>query len=229
MKKIIILLVVISAVLFVYYKINDEKNTSPIKSIIKKNEFKEYNQGQRIQFKNEDWYVLFNSNAKEDYVTLISANVLYFDEIPYVVGGIYETSDVNEYFKKILNDNYGDDNLVEKNGYKIRLFSIDDLNKLTSYEYNEQEDYYTLTECPDYVCLNNTFFATMIDTNNNQEYLDSYNNVRDMPDATSDEYSMHLKYYNMISDINGNRLISLTNNSTLFVRPIINVLKERLK
>ena len=68
----------------------------------------------------------------------------------------------------------------------------------------------------------------MIDTNINKEFIDVYNNVSDIENIMFDDYTLHLRYYNLASTYNTYKLESLVSDASLFVRPVINVYKNNL-
>lgn len=228
----IILLIILGVGLFIGLNlINDEETT--VKKIFTKEGFNEYKSGDLVKLNGDEWYVMYDSNKDSDYVTLISADILSLDEmeIDTVLKGIYETSDLNKYLKDEYAKSIGEDKLVEKNGYKVRLFDKDDFNFLINeedYSYDEERDEYVLTECPEFICLTNTFYATMIDTRNDVEFFDVYYNVADIEDLLYGDYTLHLKYYNITATYETYKINSLVDNATLFVRPVINVYKNSL-
>lgn len=199
---------------------------SPLKIGKKKKTYEVYEKGDVVDFYDDSWFVLYDSDEEQEYVTLISSKINYFEEAPIVIQGIYETSDINKYFKDVLTKEYGEDNLVEKNGYSVRLFDQDDMRQLLDVKYNEKDDSYTIIDCPDYICLNHTSFATMIDTDINYEATDVYNNVSDIGDE--EYYQLHVPYYHIVGKGNEYSLESIVDNTTMFVRPVINVYKESL-
>lgn len=232
MKKyiiLIILFVILGLGIFVGFNVLDDKETT-VKTIFNKKTYDEYKVGDLVRFNDEEWYVMYDSLKNSDYVTLISSNIISLEEenITTVVGGIYETSELNKYLKNDLAKSLGEENLVEKNGYKIRLLSEDDFESLVTAEYNKEKDEYEITDCPDFICLTNCFYATMIDTENNLDLTDVYYNVDDIEDVLYDDYVLHLKYYNLSSTYETYKLNSLVDNATLFVRPVINVYKSSL-
>lgn len=233
MKKyiiLVILLIILGCGIFVTCTVLDN-DTPSIKKIFTKKEYKPYKAGYVVEFANERWYVLHDSNKDTEYVTLISSNIMYLDneELSYVIGGIYETSAINNYLSNEYVKELGSKNFVEVNGYKARLFNQDDFNTLVDSVYNEETDSYDIQSCPEYICLTNTSFATMIDTNLEKEFVDVYNNVNDIEDLLYGDYTLHLKYYNVSSTYEKHMLVSLVDDATLFVRPVINVYKSSLK
>lgn len=82
-------------------------------------------------------------------------------------------------------------------------------------------------ECPDYVCLYNSVYATMIDTHS-IEKENVYNNIDDISDLDTDDYQLHLKYYNISNDFGNEKLESIVNDATLMIRPVINLKKSSL-
>lgn len=198
---------------------NERKEKGPTK-------YAEYKAGDIVDFYDDSWYVMYDSDEKTDYVTLFSSKISFFEEIPTVIDGIYETSNIKEYLENTLAEKYGKANLVEKNGYSIRLFNEDDMKELLKVEYDKKTDSYEILECPNYICLNYTFFATMIDTNRRFEQVDVYNKLDDID--YDEEYLFHLKYYNIVGNDNEFKLESVVDDTTLFVIPVINVLKTSL-
>ena len=214
----------IAIAMFVSFQFSDD---SPLKIIKKDNKtYEVYKKGDVVDFYDDSWFVLYDSLEDQDYVTLISSKISYFEEAPTVIQGIYETSDLNKYFKDELTKKYGKDNLVEKNGYKVRLFDQDDMRQLLDVEYNKKDDSYSITDCPDYICLNHTSFATMIDTDINFEATDVYSNIGDIGDE--EYYELHIPYYHIVGKDNEYSLESIVDNTAMFVRPVINVYKSSL-
>lgn len=233
MKKFIVLIfLIIFLGVSIYAAVNFLGNDNKkIKDIIKKDEYKEYKAGDFIKFQERNWYVMYDSDKKSDYVTLITADLLTLQDegLGTVLNGIYESSELNKYLKNNYTDELGQNNLVEINGYKVRLFNQDDFNHLLKGEYDEEKDEYTLTECPEYICQTNSTYATMIDTNSDVELEDVYLNVDDIEDPLYDEYQLHLKYYNISSTYETHKMKSITDTTALFIRPVINVYKSSLE
>ena len=227
MKKTLIIgllaIVFIIGALFISFQFSED---SPLKIGKKKKTYEVYEKGDVVDFYDDSWFVLYDSDKTEEYVTLISSKISYFEEAPTVIQGIYETSDINKYFKDVLTKEYGEDNLVEKNGYSVRLFDQDDMRQLLDVKYNEKDDSYTIIDCPNYICLNHTSFATMIDSDINYEATDVYNNVSDIGDE--EYYQLHVPYYHIVGVDNEYSLDSIVDNTAMFVRPVINVHKESL-
>lgn len=232
MKKyiiLIILLVILGCGVFITFTALD-KDSPSIEKIFSKKEYKTYRAGDVVEFADKRWYVLHKSDKNTEYVTLISSDIMYLDgeELEYVVSGIYETSAINEYLSNDYVKELGSKNFVEVNGYKARLFNQDDFDKLIDATYDEENDKYEIHNCPEYICLTNTSFATMIDTNQNKEFIDVYNNVDDIENIMYGDYTLHLKYYNISSTYEKHSLESLVDDATLFVRPVINIYKSSL-
>ena len=78
---------------------------------------------------------------------------------------------------------------------------------------DDETDSYDITDCPDFICLTNVFYATMISTNSSVQGLDELE---------------HLNYYNLSTTYDTYKLESLVEDSTLFVRPVVNVYKESI-
>lgn len=227
-KTLVVCLVVIILTLGCYSFLSNifSKEDNSNKKEKGQNRYAEYKAGDIVDFYDDSWYVMYDSDGKSDYVTLFSSKISFFEEIPTVIDGIYETSDIKEYLENTLAEKYGKENLVEKNGYSIRLFNEDDMKELMEVEYDKSTDSYKILECPNYICLNYTFFATMIDTNRRFEQVDVYNKLSDVD--YDEEYLFHLKYYNVVGNDNEFKLESVVNDTTLFVIPVINVLKTSL-
>lgn len=225
----IILLIILGVGVFFGYRAISS-NGEPITEIFKDKTYSVYKSGDVVNFKDESWYVMYDSDQSTNYVTLISKNIVFLEDetLSTVISGIYETSAINEYLKNEYTKVLGEDNLVERNGYKVRLFNRDDFDKLITASYDDEKDEYVITECPEFICLTNTFFGTMIDTNTEKEFIDVYNNVSDIENILYDDYTLHLKYYNLSSTYSTYKLESLVDNATLFIRPVINVYKDSL-
>ena len=233
MKKIIIciiILIIIGLGIIFGYKLLSKDN-SDIKNIFSnsKDTYPKYKAGDLVEFNDSDWYVMYDSDEKSDYVTLINSGVMYlYDEkIINTLDTVYEISTLRNYLENEYLKELGEDNLVEVYGYKVRLLNKDDIEKLTQYEYNDELDEYKITDCPEYICDINWTYATMIDTKNDKDFVDVYYNINDIEDL-NDEYTLHLNYYNMTLEDGNFKLQSLVDDATLFVKPIINVYKKSL-
>ena len=136
--------------------------------------YNSYNIGDEIEYKGEKYYVIQNSSKSENYVTLLKKDILTSDEISKYTNGKYDTKNVpyyisntctsesnrsgctNEYEKSIpktiinnwANDKLDIDDLIEINGYKIRLVTVDELFKSLGYSHDSIITYtiYKLTE-----------------------------------------------------------------------------------
>lgn len=229
-KKYIVVLAIIGLVIgcvLAYYF--DSKNETIVSKIIPNvKSYEDYKSGDKVSFADEKWYVMFDSNKKSDYVSLISDRLIALENYPYVWTGSYDKSFLKEYFENELLALYGKENLVAKKGYTIRLLNKDDINALAKLKYNKDEDYYEIEDCPDFICLTNSFYATMIETNDNKEFVDVYENVNDIDDPLFEDYKLHLGYYDIYSTYDIHELRSVVDDATLFVRPIINVYKDSL-
>lgn len=227
-KRLIFVILLIVIGLGSFYVFRKNGGTENTVNIFKdKKEYKTYKAGDRIDFASRSWIVLYNSSEKDDTITAISSEVMFLEDIPYAINGIYETSKINEYLKGTFLKELGEDNLVSKNGYKVRLFNEDDMKKILKYNYNSDDDSYNILECPDYVCLYNSVYATMIDTHS-IEKENVYNNIDDISDLDTDDYQLHLKYYNISNDFGDEKLESIVNDATLIIRPVINLKKSSL-
>ena len=232
MKKYIILIIILLILIvgvFVGYNLINKEDTN-INNIFETKKYDSYKSGDLVNFNNEKWYVMYDSSDDVNYVTLISSGVMVLEDenLSTVISGIYETSKINEYLEKDYVKLLGEDKLIEINGYKARLFNQDDFENLIDAQYNETNDEYIINECPEFICLTNTFYATMIDTNIIKEFIDVYNNVSDIENIMFDDYTLHLRYYNLASTYNTYKLESLVSDASLFVRPVINVYKNNL-
>ena len=235
MKKRHILLIIILLVSFfagfVGFKTFSKKSDGKIKLFKNSNvTYEAYKQGDKVEFNDGEWYVMYDSSNKEDYVTLISADIMYLgdDDITDVVMGIYETSDLNNYLKKTYAEELGLDNLVERNGYMVRLFNEDDMKNLLKVDYDNIFDTYKIEECPEFVCLTNAFYATMIDTKGTQ-ISSVYTDLNDFNESDQEEKKLQLKYYNITGTYETCTMNSIVDDSTLFVRPVINLKKEAIE
>ena len=196
------------------------KKDGTIKQVFKQEKYKEYKSGDLVSLNNQEWYVLYDSSDKDNYVTLFYKGVLYLEEngIADSDYSVYESSDLNKYLKGDFADYIGTKKLREVNGYKVRLFNNDDL-KLLNVKYDKDSDSYEITDCPEFICLTNTFYATMIATGDAPE----------MEENEEEEIEpVHLSYYNLSTTYETFKLESVVEDKTLFVRPVINVYKESL-
>ncbi len=216
MKRYIVLVILIIMLVIGLIAFNKtfSKKGGSTSHFFKQEKYKEYKSGDIVSFKDEDWYVLHDSSSKDNYVTLIYKGILYLEENGIAESDfrVYESSDLNAYLKGDYANFIGQDNLREVNGYKARLFNEDDF-KLLNVTYDEESDSYDISDCPDFICLTNVYYATMIPTKSDIE--------------DSDEY-VHLNYYNLSTTYDTYKLESLAEDSTLFVRPVINVFKDSL-
>ena len=190
--------------------------------------FKEYKVGDSVRLNNEEWYVIKDSSKKDNYVTLISSSFYYSDENQFVLEEIYETSKLRKYLENdFINEHLEGIELVEKNGYKIRLLELEDFNNIVNYNYDKKEDIYKLEDCPFYFCLTGSRFGTMIDTNSKTEngVYDSVSEIKSL----FENYKLHLKYYNVNSLNEDVILESVTEDAIMFIRPVINVNKDSIK
>ena len=186
-RKIIGVILVILVVVGCFVILNLFSDGDALKSITNKEVYDEYKAGDKVDFYDDSWFVLYDSDKYDDYVTLISSKIDYYVEAPDAIEGIYETSDLKKYFDDYMTKEYGEENLVEKNGYKVRIFDEDDMRMLLDVEYDKKNDSYKINNCPDHICLNHTFFATMIDTDSDFEKVDVYNNISDIGDDEEQE------------------------------------------
>ena len=230
MKRYIILIIlfIMLVVGFVAFNKAYSNEDSTVKKMFSNEKYAKYKSGDLVSFKGEEWYVLHDSSDKDNYVTLIYKGVLYLEEegLSNTIYKVYESSDLNSYFKNDYLKSLGDDNLREVNGYKIRLFNQDDMRRLLETTYDEKTDSYDIKNCPDFICLTNVYYATMIPTNTNKDY--DVSDIDSIEDYNIDEYKVHINYYNLDTTYDTYNLNSIVSDVSLFVRPVINVYKERL-
>ena len=231
MKRYIILIILLILLIVGFIAFNKAfggKKDDSINNIsLKPSKYSSYKSGDVVSFNNEDWYVLYDSSNKDNYVTLIYKGVMYLGEqdLTTFTYKIYESSDLNTYLKNEYVKELGEDNLREVNGYKVRLFNEDDMKKLLNTKYNENDDSYEISDCPDFICLTNNYYATMISTHDEEYGVDDISNIEDF---NTDEYRVHLYYYNLSTTYDTFDLVSIVDDVSLFVRPVINVYKESL-
>lgn len=231
MKRYIILIILFILLIIGFiafkkaYSVDDNQKS---KSIFKNEKYNKYKSGDLVSFKDAEWYVLHDSSEDDNYVTLIYKGILYLGEegISETAFKVYESSDLNNYLKGAYAESLGDSSLREINGYKVRLFNEDDMKRLLDVTYDEKKDLYVINNCPDYICLTNVNYATMIATNTKQEY--DVDNISEIEDLNIDDYTIHLNYYNISSSYDTYQLESIVEDASLFVRPVINVYKESL-
>ena len=144
--------------------------------------YKSYNIGDVITYKNQEYYVIENSNSKQSYVTLLKKTVLSDEDITKYRGDLYFNvnqgmpyyrSDTcrslnnksgckqsfNDSYVKVVLDNWANDkldinDLIEIEGYKVRLLTTDDLFTNLGYSRNISSTAwkYTLTDdVPDWI------------------------------------------------------------------------------
>jgi len=229
MKRYIILAVLVLLLIFgmfAFFKAYS-KEEKPIQKIFKNEKYKTYKSGDLVKFNGEEWYVLYNSSEKDNYVTLIYKGIMYLEEEDFsnVDYKVFEASKLNGYLKGKFIDTIGKDKFREINGYKARLFNEDDMRTLLDVEYDEETDSYQINECPDFICLTNVFYATMIPTKEGDYGTD---NIEDDNNPEYEEYSIHLSYYNLSTTYEDQSLESIVEDETLFFRPVVNVYKESL-
>lgn len=229
-RIILVVLVIVLIAGFIAFNKAFNNNDKNHKSMFRNKVYESFKAGDVVSFKDKSWYVLYDSTKKDNYVTLISDSIMSIDNdnLLYVLDGIYETSNLKTYLEKNYANELGLDNLVEKNGYYIRLFNEDDMKNLIDVTYNREDDSYTIDDCPEYICLTNVFYATMIDTKNVNLSEDVYTSLNDIDDIVFDEYKLHIKYYNLNSTYETFKLESIVEDPALFVRPVINVYKDSL-
>ena len=230
MKRYIILIILLILLIVGFIAFNKafgKKDNSVNNISLKPSKYASYQSGDIVSFNDEDWYVLYDSSNKDNYVTLIYKGVMYLgdEELTLHTYKTYEASDLNSYLKNEYVKNIGEDKFREVNGYKVRLFNEDDMKKLLNVKYNENDDSYEISNCPEFICLTNSFYATMIPTREGEYDVDDISNIEDF---NTDEYRIHLYYYNLSTTYETFDLESIVEDASLFVRPVINVYKESL-
>lgn len=224
-KKIIfvIMLIVLFVVgLIVFFNLSDTNNIN-IEKMFSTKEYESYTSGDRIDFKDQSWYVMYDSSTKDEYVTLISSNYIYVEDIPY----LNDLKDVEDYMNDKLLSLYEKDNLKEVNGNYIRLINFDDVTKLLDFEYVEEDDSYVFNDCPSYICLNNSVYSTMISTTGVIDGV--YSNYDEIENPDIEDYELHLNYYVIYKEDDKEGMKSIVDDANLYIRPIIYVLKSSIE
>ena len=74
-------------------------------------------------------------------------------------------------------------------------------------------------------------FIDLIELEGKKEFVNikKYTITKFKEDLLYGDYTLHLKYYNVSSTYEKHMLVSLVDDATLFVRPVINVYKSSLK
>lgn len=194
--------------------------------------YNEYKIGQEIKYNNEKYYVINDSSNKNNYVTLLKANVLenennqplntffYRNEKCTNINNYegcsnkYEESNIIKILNKWINDNNILKDLIEVNGYKVRLLNAKDLLEklqLDLIKYQKPNGmplnaYYSKTT-PKFLYENMPKYWTMINDyqNNNSAYIIDENGYLTTIDLATENI---LKVYDEFS-----------------VRPVINLNK----
>ncbi len=197
----------------------------------------DYVKGQEISFADAQWRVLFDSYGDSDYVTLISASIVYpdsiffDDELLYDPVRYYESdklkyadSALKLYLEEELLPLYGADNLKEVEGYKIRLLKLEDIKMIMSVE-NMTDDndltYYCQTDNNDYSWLisQNEWYWTMEECTDDKPYI-VYG------ESEYDEYN-HYSWF-ILTNYGKIELTSTGQRTDDGIRVVINVLKSAL-
>ena len=222
MKKIVIMLLLLVSLTGCH----NEKPVNP-----------DYVQSQEVSFADAKWRVLFDSMPDSDYVTLISASLVYpdsiffdddllYDPLRFYEGSKlkYADSALKLYLEEELLPAYGSDNLKEVEGYKIRLLTLNDLkkimpledmtddNELTVYLQNDHNDY-------SWLISSNEWFWTMEECTDDKPYI-VYG------ESEFDEYN-HYSWY-ILTNYGNIQLTSTGQRTDDGIRIVINVLKSAL-
>ena len=198
----------------------------------------EYSQGQEVVFCDTSWRVLFDSYSNSNYVTLISSQLvypesIYFDDDLFYMPIRYFTdvklkyadSAIKLYLEEEVLPLYGDSNLIEINGYKIRLLTLNDLKNvmpLEVYTDDNQLVHYRQADSEDYSWLinKNEWFWTMEECADDLPYI-VYG------ESSFDEYNHYSWYALTNSDVIEFTSVGQRNDDSIKI--VINVYKSALK
>lgn len=181
------------------YILNENKCYISEKAVTQDNN--NYKIGDAILYHNSYWYILDDS---EDYLTLLKQNSLTDIEINSSTNLVYYNSNLNN-----ILDNYVDsfkDDLKDVDGYKVRLITIDELNKLgfsdkTNTKYYEKE-----------------FIAPYwLEAGNNDYWV-----MKTESNSSNKAYVVNDYEYNTYIFEND------VNNTLATIRPVINLYKSKL-
>lgn len=186
----------------------------------KSSEYKQYSVGDAINFNGESWHIITNSSATDDYVVALKDQVL--DELagkPYYecpeeddngincsmkMSNDYNKSVAKQYFDNIYIDRLGKDNLKEINGYYIRLITVRELESLGC-----DTEKRSCEEAPSWLMGNLSWtMSPTTETPTNDA-------------SKADVYAFGL-------DWSGNVIGQYGVGSTLNVRPVINIYKNKI-
>lgn len=199
----------------------------------------EYVAGDIVTYNYEKYYVLRNSLASDEYVTLLKKNLLTNNELADICvslslncnsSGYYYTiyNDYNDTVSMIPNVNYNDSKIkrildlwsdtnfsnnelaTDKYGYKVRLLNYDDLEYI-GYDNELKKKNTSAGETT--ILVNDDIPSWLYDINYN--YWTMYQN----DDATRIFYLSN----------NGNLIASQINNGNNYIRPVINLKKSAIR
>lgn len=103
-----------------------------------------YSIGDVVSFAGSEWYVIENSAAGNDYVTLMSAGIRTVSSFGDTSS--YGSSAVKNILEEYANSTLGSDNLKEINGYKIRLITKDELQQNLGYSTSLRASWYEYSQ-----------------------------------------------------------------------------------
>ena len=107
---------------------------------------KVYHQGDKITLNNEDYYVIANSGAGQDYVVALKNDPL--TSMAYGSNSDYDSSNVKSYIENWIINNFYNDELKEVNNYKARLINkneYDNLDNSYNWRFDSGYSYWTMT------------------------------------------------------------------------------------
>ena len=168
-----------------YYKnVNESTEVKPVINLKKSTigNKNSYNIGDEINYKNNKYYIISNSNM--DYVTVIKDKslskkqiILYgesideFGKISYsdcndnecIVD--YDSSNIKKSISYWIDSNFDADDLKEIDGYKGRLLKFDELVRNWNLKKNTNNSDYSSSEIPDWMYKYTYFLMDTIDNN----------------------------------------------------------------
>ena len=106
-----------------------------------------YHIGDEITVAGEQYYVIADSHAAQDYIVALKKNVL--TSMVFGSTNNYDESDVKVYLENWISVNFVNDDLKEINGYKVRLITKDEFNLIpTTYNWRLCNGCWTMTSLP---------------------------------------------------------------------------------
>ena len=198
-----------------YVLVSDEENNycialTDVNNLSKNNivdcatmEDKEFPIGKKIWFAGSFWYVINDSKYKDSYVTLLKdseSGYMNFGE-----SGIYANSVVKEFLNTEELNRLGSENLVEVDGYKIRLINETDLKDHLGFKLDREHN----GDCPSN--------CSWLGLGNSKDYFR-------MPYDGAHEQYIGL----MTSDGNAVQGMAAYYGYQYYVRPVINLLKTTM-